>query len=114
MSEEFTKITQGHIKERLATLKNTPVSASEERLHEKVLYLSPYIEAASVLVFFDPEKIKPVKNEIEKSKKEIYINELIGASELVTDTGKYDSRIENSQNESRLSNDATQFRTSYK
>jgi hypothetical protein len=103
--EASNKVTLDDVLKKLAAKKNAgpeseveslkdlmPGVMEERQLNDDILS-SPYIQAAAVLVFYDPGTIQPFSNEtISAEKKEEGIKQLIGCSQMAIDTQKEVSR----------------------
>jgi hypothetical protein len=83
--EDKTLITVEYVREKL--LKVNLKEKENCPLLESVMPISPYIEAAAVMAFFDPDTILPIVQDTppQGTEKERMLCELIGCSEVLSD-----------------------------
>lgn len=82
--EQNKLITAEEIRRRLASARKVTEKKENAKSEKALPTSSPYVQAAAVLVFFDPTKMQPLNGLTNDRKKAI--NELIAFSELLADT----------------------------
>jgi hypothetical protein len=85
MQEKREMITKTDVARKLQELK---FSVQEIIPESTVVASSPYIDAASVLIYYDPVIINPVGKGFDESIRKEMINELIGNSDLIADSNE--------------------------
>lgn len=85
MQEKQNIITAEDVRRKLADF---DFAQAMRQNVEKVAPPSPYIDAAAVMVFFDPQRIKPLNTKYLKNNVSELINVLVGFSDIIADSTK--------------------------
>lgn len=90
------------IEEKLKQLSEVKPAAEQTADIKEQLYTSPYLKAAAVMIFYDPESIMPLSIDVTDEKKKELIKELIGLSEIVFNYGNEFKATEIVENDKKL------------
>ena len=100
--DELQMIRFSDIEEKLKQLSEVKPAAEQTADIKEQLYTSPYLKAAAVMIFYDPESIMPLSIDVTDEKKKELIKELIGLSEIVFNYGNEFKATEIVENDKKL------------